>query len=491
MSSSWPFLLEAALTTAVIFSTLLTIFLLTLPSSYSHFRNHDLTNESFSDEHKKNPKTSGYAYFQDHKDEDGRLRIDVTVQVVVLGDIGHSPRLQNHALSIAAHGGKVELVGYTDSEVHPDIQRSRLISVVPINSFPRVLQTNSKTLFLVTAPLKVLWQIWSLYYALGYRTRACKWMLLQNPPSIPTLAVAQFICFFRKTKLVIDWHNFGYSILALKLGPRHPLVALSERYEGFCSRGANAHFAVSNAMTKVLKAKWNIHAAALHDRPSLQFQPLTPDQKSTFLHRLPETAQHALDIEKREWRLIVSSTSWTPDEDFALLLDALAIYSGSVTVENGLPKILVVITGKGPLKDLYLSCIRRLNQEKKLDNVLIKTAWLSTDDYATLLGSAHLGISLHTSSSGVDLPMKVVDMFGTGLPVVGWSKFEAWSELVHEGENGRGFKSSAGLCSILQDLLGRDGRQLELLRQGALKECTRRWDAEWMPVAGELFKLKP
>lgn len=34
------------------------------------------------------------------------------VQVLVLGDIGRSPRMQYHALSIAKKGGFVDLVGY-------------------------------------------------------------------------------------------------------------------------------------------------------------------------------------------------------------------------------------------------------------------------------------------------------------------------------------------------------------------------------------------
>ena len=33
-------------------------------------------------------------------------------QVLVLGDIGRSPRMQYHALSIAKHGVQVDLIGY-------------------------------------------------------------------------------------------------------------------------------------------------------------------------------------------------------------------------------------------------------------------------------------------------------------------------------------------------------------------------------------------
>lgn len=42
----------------------------------------------------------------------GSSRGGVSVHVVVLGDIGRSPRMTYHALSIAKHGGKVNLIGY-------------------------------------------------------------------------------------------------------------------------------------------------------------------------------------------------------------------------------------------------------------------------------------------------------------------------------------------------------------------------------------------
>ncbi|PYH46991.1 chitobiosyldiphosphodolichol beta-1,4 mannosyltransferase [Aspergillus saccharolyticus JOP 1030-1] len=424
------------------------------------------------------------------QDESGKSK--ATVQILVLGDIGRSPRMQYHALSVAKGGGQVDLIGYHESEVHPEIVSHPRISIVALPPHPNCLQTSNKLLFLLFGPLKVLFQIGCLWWILAYRTKPAQWLLVQNPPSIPTLAISSLVCLLRKTNLLIDWHNFGYTILALKLGDTHPLVRLSQRYEKFFGRFATAHICVTNAMATVLKRDFGLHAPVLplHDRPADHFQPI-PDQstRNAFLLSLPQTAEPLRALVKtNRLRVLVSSTSWTADEDFSVLIDALCRYSALAAQEGDLPSVLAIITGKGPQKEMYLMRIKELEAAGKLERVTIRTAWLSMEDYARLLASASLGVSLHTSSSGVDLPMKVVDMFGAGLPVVGWNRFEAWPELVTEGVNGRGFGSAEELLGHLVELFG-DDAQLEKLRDGARRESTRRWDGEWNPVAGRLLGL--
>lgn len=68
---------------ALLLSSVFSIFLVTLPSRYIPKKRTTTGTDG--------PRTS--------------------VQVVVLGDIGRSPRMQYHALSIAKHGGRVDLIG--------------------------------------------------------------------------------------------------------------------------------------------------------------------------------------------------------------------------------------------------------------------------------------------------------------------------------------------------------------------------------------------
>lgn len=245
-------------------------------------------------------------------------------------------------------------------------------------------------------------------------------------------------------------------------------------------------------MATILRRDFAVRAPVLplHDRPASHFRPISDDGvRRQFLASLPEAEPVRTGLKSGDVRVLVSSTSWTPDEDFSIFLDALCQYSELANTTNSrLPYILAIITGKGPQRDTYLKRISRLRESGKLSHVTLKSAWLSFPDYARLLASASIGVSLHTSSSGVDLPMKVVDMFGAGLPVVGWSRFDAWPELVTEGVNGTGFGSSSELVEKLINLLGNTD-ELERLRAGATKESFRRWDDEWDPVAGKLFGL--
>jgi glycosyltransferase involved in cell wall biosynthesis len=142
-------------------------------------------------------------------------------------------------------------------------------------------------------------------------------------------------------------------------------------------------------------------------------------------------------------RLIVSSTSWTEDEDFQILLDAVSQYEANARDQptSRYPKLLFVITGKGPLKSHYEELISKM----PLDRTRIITVWLEAVDYPLLLGTADLGVSLHKSTSGMDLPMKVVDMFGCGLPVCAVS-FDCLDELVKDGVNGMVFSTSSELA---------------------------------------------
>lgn len=380
---------------------------------------------------------------------------------------------------------------YADSPPIAELRHAN-ITFYPLAKPPGIFETRNKAFFMVLGPLKVLFQIWNLWTVLAYGTPSSEWVLVQNPPSIPTLGLAVFACYLRASKLVIDWHNFGYSILALKLGDQHPMVKISRSYEEYLGKYAYANLAVTDAMCDVLKKDFGITKSllALHDRPAPIFQPLTNSQQIEFLTAYDLTKEIANDIIDGRTRLVVSSTSWTADEDFSVLLEALVDYSASATSDSPhLPELLVIITGKGPLRKRYEAKIEELSKKQELEMVTVKTAWLSFDDYADLLGSADIGVSLHKSSSGVDLPMKVVDMFGAGLPVLGYSNFKAWSELVQEDVNGKGFTTANQMSNTLKSLFGPGNEQLKALRQGAMQESKRRWSSEWDSVAGRLFGL--
>ncbi|KAH7328065.1 glycosyl transferases group 1-domain-containing protein [Stachybotrys elegans] len=417
---------------------------------------------------------------------------DEHIQILVLGDIGRSPRMQYHAISAAKHGRKVDIVAYKETARHPDLIGNPNVTMYALTPQPEWIAWGTLPFFL-QIPAKVLHQFWTLFSTLMYATPAAQWIIIQNPPSIPTFHVALLVSLIRGSKLLVDWHNYGHTILAQNPWMK-PLVPLYKWYELWLGRYlGNANLAVTDAMARQLRGRQfklrnTVHT--LHDRPAELFQPITsPEERRAFLSRLAETKADAQNIVDGAVRLIVSSTSWTPDEDFGMLLDALVAYANPVpdtTAESPSP-ILAIITGKGPQQKMYIEKIQQLQEARQLPGIRILTAWLSNRDYASLLACADLGISLHKSSSGVDLPMKVVDMFGAGLPVAAYSAFESIGELVREGENGCGFETTEQLTELLRRLLGLDGQELGALKRGAIQEGSLRWSHEWDRVVWNII----
>lgn len=167
------------------------------------------------------------------------------VVVIVLGDIGRSPRMQYHTLSLLEHGHYVTLIGYVGESLIPALEeptiddnknkKSSSSSSPTYHHNLRVLRmkpyTFSKNVrksiigHLIYYPLRLLSLIYCVCHTLwiqlpqqssmSRRRPAVDVILVQNPPSVPTLFLVHLYCLWeglwrkRRPRFIIDWHNLG------------------------------------------------------------------------------------------------------------------------------------------------------------------------------------------------------------------------------------------------------------------------------------------
>ena len=419
------------------------------------------------------------------------------VVVIVLGDVGRSPRMQYHALSLLQEGFDVSLVGYDGEDLIPDLvqyyddddtnkQQQQQLNVVRFTTLPppQILRKYKQLLLplyfawrLVSLVGGLVWALWMLTRDTRRRRRQpVDCVLVQNPPAIPLLFVTYLYCQIlglvsgynknRRPKLIIDWHNLGYSMLR----PGSAIQRLAKWYEEAMAPLADGHLCVTKAMKDFLRKDMKLvkDISVLYDCPPSMFRPLSVEEQHAFLLRLQQesikdccswtkelTETQTLLTEQQQVNgkimprrnrpvLVTSSTSWTEDEDFGILLEAL------VSLDQRLDnlRVLVFVTGKGPMKAFYEEKISKL----QLQHISIHTLWLAPGDYPLLLACADVGVSLHTSTSGLDLPMKILDLYGCETPVCAID-FECLDELVQDKVTGRVFSTSTELANQLSSLL--------------------------------------
>jgi beta-1,4-mannosyltransferase len=400
------------------------------------------------------------------------------VQVVVLGDVGHSPRMQYHALSLAeSERLRVEVIGYRGSRPidklvnHPDVlirylMRFRLPEKLHV---PFVVYGFMKSVF--DATLLLL----TLLFTSGTPSDI---IMIQTPPAVPTMVVCVLARFITGAKLIFDFHNITYMHLGSKLdaSSKSPsrIVQLVRIYESFFAKFATHSLCVTQSMKSFLESTFGIsNVTTLYDKPGPQFTGRVTDKKirSELEERFIREGFTKQKLSSYD-HVIVSSTSWTKDEDFSLVLDALPSWSKSLSKQ----KALLFITGKGEMKDDFVSKFKALN----LSNIDLGTGWIAATDYPLILGYADAGISVHTSTSGLDLPMKAVDMLGSDCPVVAY-KFPALTELLRDGEGGLTFTNPDELAQCL--IAVTTGPDTEKLRKRfqlfASNWRKRNWKIEW------------
>lgn len=147
------------------------------------------------------------------------------VGVIVLGDIGRSPRMREHCLSLAKEGFHVYYIAERGSAIHPDLLENKNVFIQLLNPYPLSLPR------IFNLIIKPLYQSIVLFFLCCKHFWACSTILMQNPPTIPVMAIVWLVSRLYSAKMVIDWHNYGYTILQLNLTPSSILVKIAKKIE--------------------------------------------------------------------------------------------------------------------------------------------------------------------------------------------------------------------------------------------------------------------
>src|SRR5207249_4460518 len=241
-------------------------------------------------------------------------------------------------------------------------------------------------------------------------------VLTQNPPAFPTLVVTWFSLRRKGVRFVIDWHNLGFTLLRLRLGRWHPAVRLARWFERRDARRVEANLCVSRGLAAFLESRFGVtQAHVLYDRPASVFMPIDRLERELFRQAL----FGRLGIRGGVVGFIVCPTSWTEDEDFDVIIEAVPRLEerirGWETAGAGrrFTDLVILVTGDGARRAEFERRFAGLPARR----IQLRARWLEPEDYPKVVGSADLGLCLHRSSSGLDIPMKVADLFGAGVPV--------------------------------------------------------------------------
>jgi beta-1,4-mannosyltransferase len=389
--------------------------------------------------------------------------------------------MQYHAHALVSNGVDVDLVGLEGTPLSRRITEDPRITVHRIKKsrlrIRRSLYGSSYAVAGLFDATRLSLRLWRTLRRLPRPDL----VLVQNPPAFPTFAVTWWSLRGRGVQFFIDWHNLGYTLLRLRLGQWHPAVRLARWMERRDARRVDANLCVSRGLAAFLESRFGVtNAHVLYDRPASAFVPIDRAERERYRQALfARFGVHAETV-----GFIVCPTSWTEDEDFDVIIDAVVRLEQRIRGWEAadrarrFPDLVVLVTGDGERRAEFERRFAGLPARR----VQLRARWVEPEDYPRVVGSADLGLCLHRSSSGLDIPMKIADLFGAGVPVLALDYGACLAERVRHGDNGLLFSTSQQLADIVFDLFeGYPGEQkrLERLRTGAGKSSRPTWEEGW------------
>ena len=389
--------------------------------------------------------------------------------------------MRYHAHALAANGVDVDLVGLEGTPLPREITDDPRITVHRLAT-PRLkirgeLTGSTYAVAGLFDAMRISFRLWNTLR----RLRRPDLVLVQNPPAFPTLAVAWFSLKRRGVRFVVDWHNLGYTLLQLRLGQWHPAVRFARWFERRDARRVDANLCVSRGLAAFLESRFGVKRAhVLYDRPASAFTAIDRADRERFRQALFAR----LGIRASTVGFIVCPTSWTEDEDFDVVIEAVMRLEERISGwEAGnsarrFPELVILVTGDGARRAEFERRFAGLPARR----VQLRARFLEPEDYPRVVGSADLGLCLHRSSSGLDIPMKIADLFGAGVPVCALDYGACLAERVRHGDNGLLFSNGRQLADVLFDLFETfpaDQKALERLRTGARKLARPTWEEGW------------
>ncbi len=312
--------------------------------------------------------------------------------------------MQLHALCLARAGARVRLVGHAGVPLIPELEAEPHVRVHRVAP-PRAHRAGRSLARLAAVAFRVAGEAAALGRAL-VRAGPADLVLVQAPPALPALALAALAARARGARWVIDWHNEGDALLSLSLGEEHPAVGWHRRAERRLANRAQGHLCVSEALAKRLASRGLVahvvRDAPLGTRPALEGQARMRTRRALLGQAgLPE------HLAALPWAVCPGSHG--RDDALDVLLGAAARLPSGASKRA---EALIWVTGVGPGRAAF----ERELASAPASRLRIETAFFPVPDYRALLRASDLGICLHRSASGCDLPMKLAEMRGASLP---------------------------------------------------------------------------